>query len=130
MSLGFYPKDNPYWDSFIVLNTLLYKRLLVLWIRALTITFPVTLKADLLLYSQIKSVLASLFVEILFFGFCLLNSSECVAYLAVHDSLIYSYPKMLPLFLSNLELNSSFKKIFLYLYLGFIFALFFAPGSS
>ena len=68
------------------------------------------------------------FVEILSFGFYLVNY-VFVSYLAFDHSLVYSYPKMFLLFLQcNLECKSSFKTIFFGSYVGFVFVSFFAPG--
>ena len=76
-------------------------------------------------YFQFKT--SSFFIEILSFGFCLVNF-ECNAYLIVDHSLVYSYPKTFLLLLSLiLTAWAWFKTIFLDLYPWFIFV---APGSS
>ena len=54
---------------------------------------------------------SSVLVEVLSFGFYLVNS-ECVVYLAVAHSLVYSYPKMCVLFFSLILLEPNSKPSF------------------
>ena len=82
-----------------------------------------------MLYFQIKCS-SYLFVEILSFGVCLLNS-ECVAYLPIDHSFSLQLSYFLLLFFSIIlsEPNSN-KTIFVDSYLGHVFVWFFAHGSS
>ena len=76
-----------YFVSLILSNTFLCNFLLVFWLA--TLAFLLVL--GLTYFCIFKSiVLASFFLEILSFGFCLVNS-EGRAYLVVDHRLVYSY---------------------------------------
>ena len=69
-------QDVHQFDSLILSNIFICNCLLVFWLATIKFIF--------------SNQVLKFFVEILSFGFCLINS-ECSAYLAVDQSLLYKY---------------------------------------